>query len=61
MKNKKLYNYIFHYNPYKEEWAVIERGDGNWEKYINGEEYVGYRAKNINTLLSYITQSKNNE
>lgn len=49
-----LYDYIFHYNHYKEEWAAIKRGNGNWEKYINGEEYEGYRMKDINDLTRYL-------
>jgi hypothetical protein len=49
-----LYDYIFHYKANL--WHAIKRGNGNWEKYMNGEKYEGYKMKNINHLIEYLTK-----
>ena len=53
-KNKNLTDYIFHFNCYKQEWSAIKRGE--WEKYINGEEFEGWKNKDIKVLIQYISR-----
>lgn len=52
----KLYDYLFHYNPYEEIWYAFKRGDK--EKYFNGEVDKSklLKAKNIKVLLDVITK-----
>lgn len=58
MNNEKLYDYIFHYNPYSNVSYAIKRGDGNWENYINGFEFYGFKIKgnDFRSLQSIITK-----
>lgn len=41
MKNKKLYSYVFHFNPHKDMWFAIHR-----------EEYVNYWNGKLDNILS---------
>lgn len=56
-KESKLYNYIFHYNFHREEWAAIPRGQE--KEYFNGMSnrvHTGILfAKEHSTLVDFIT------
>jgi hypothetical protein len=48
-------DYLIHYNQFKKVWTAIKRGSGNWEKYINGQEFDGFEMKGtVNDLIKYI-------
>ena len=47
--NKKLYNYLFHYSPYREQWAAIPRGKE--VAYFNGDYKNYLKDKDIKELL----------
>lgn len=52
---KKLYNYIFHYNPHTEEWNAIPRE--LTASYWNDRKTKGViRSKSIDTLIHAIVQ-----
>lgn len=55
---KNLYDYLFHYNPYTDEWSAFKREDSN--KYFNGEipEENILKSKNIMTLFGVIKRIK---
>jgi len=44
-RNEILYDYLFWYNPYSNISHAIKRGNGNWEKCINGEKFDGLSIK----------------
>ena len=49
-----LYNWLFHYNIYKEEWTAFHREDHN--AYWNGEKpkHRMYRNKSFTDLISQL-------
>jgi hypothetical protein len=59
MRNEILYDFISHYNPYTNITYFIKRGNNNWENYINGFEFEGYKMKGISfkELTEYITKN----
>lgn len=62
MENYKslLYNWVFHYNPYKNAWAAIPRDQ--YDKYRNNSslESVLY-SKDINTLIEILYEIRGNK
>lgn len=62
MENYKslLYDWLFHYNPYKNAWAAIPRED--YEEYRNNSslESVLY-SKDVNTLIEILYEIKGNK
>lgn len=55
---ENLYDYLFHYNPYKKAWFAFRREDK--EAYFNGElpESKLLKSKDIKTLVGYISKDK---
>ena len=55
----KLYDYLFHYNPYEEAWYAFKREEK--EKYFNGEldKKKLLKAKDIKILLEVIVKKPN--
>jgi len=54
----KLYNYIFHYNPFTKLWAGIPRGKENF--YFNNEQKKAiaqgiYFSDDITTIIKVIS------
>ena len=58
MSTEALYDWLFHYNPYKEVWSAFKREDK--EKYFNGEldESKYHRSSKVTTLVEFITKTK---
>ena len=55
----KIYDFIFHYNPYRESWAAVHRN--NYIDYMNGiydPEYVFF-AKSLPILLILFEDAPN--
>lgn len=52
LKNSALSDYQFYFNCFKQEWVAVKRGD--WEKYINGDKFEGWKNKDINILIEFI-------
>ena len=58
MSIEALYDWLFHYNPYVEEWSAFRREDK--EKYFNGELDASryHRSSKITTLIEFISKTK---
>ena len=54
MEEKEMYNWLFHYNFYKQEWTAFHRDDVN--AYWNGStpEHVMYKDKVFNELIGQL-------
>jgi hypothetical protein len=53
MRNEVLIDYVFHYNPYRKQWAAVHRD--HYLEYFNGKyEFVEFHGS-INTLVKYIS------
>lgn len=51
MTKESLYGYLIHYNPFKDEWAAVPRGQE--VKYFNGDSPNGViKANCITSLLT---------
>lgn len=50
-----LYDYIFHYNHFTEEWNAFKREDS--QKYFNGELVNPLRSPSIKDLITYLTST----
>ena len=51
-----LYQWLFHFNPYKETWFAFKRED--YVKFFNGDSSVKTVAsKNINTLVELVEKT----
>jgi hypothetical protein len=56
MSNKNLYQWLFHFNPYKEIWFAFKRED--YVKFFNGDtEIKTVGSKNINTLIELVEKT----
>ena len=62
MENYKemLYDWLFHFNPYKDAWAAIPRDLYNQYCNDNSVEGVIYSSK-LETLMSILFQIKGNK
>lgn len=55
MKNEAFNDWVFHYNPYEEEWCAVVRE--HYNDYFNGREIpLGkfYKSKDIKIITHYI-------
>lgn len=50
LKNGPAYKYVFHWNPYKEEWAAIPRSE--YVAYFNGTAKGVKTGTDINILVT---------
>ena len=52
-----MYDWVFHYNPYSEEWSAIPKKI--YHEYWNNKKHPQIlRSKNLNTLLEILYKSK---
>jgi hypothetical protein len=60
IKMEKLYNYIFHYNSHKEQWAAIPRGkEADYFNDMTGRVTTGILfAKDIDILVDFLSTKK---
>jgi hypothetical protein len=50
---EELYNWLFHYNPYKKHWSVFKRED--IDGYFNGTLKNVLKSEKYETLVELIT------
>jgi len=58
MKNLRIHDYLFHYNPYTSKWSAFKREDK--EKYFNGEleESKYFRGSDVTKLFNIVLSFK---
>ena len=55
MKNKEnLYDWLFHYNPYRKVWVAFKRED--YQEYFNNKNH-GIASSSVNTLVEIIEKT----
>lgn len=52
-------DWVFHFNPYADQWAAIPRETYN-EYWNNFKHHAVLRSKHLNTLISLLYKSKGN-
>lgn len=58
MKNKEiLYDWLFHYNPYKQIWTAFKREEHN--AYFS-KPNIGISSSSVNTLIEIIEKTGGN-
>lgn len=55
MSNDKLYDWVFHYNHYTNEWCAFKRE--HYSEYFNGNHNNVIRNKSHNNLVDFILKS----
>jgi len=54
---EQLYDYVFHYNPYEENWSAIPRD--KYLDYWSKKNVEGVlKSKNYNTLIAVVLKGK---
>jgi hypothetical protein len=56
MRNEVLIDYVFHYSPYREQWAAVPRD--HYLDYFNGVYDNVVFHESVNSLISFISKNK---